>query len=219
MQRIGRENCPIVVIDDFAVDPEALRTAAAAMPFGPARNLYPGVRAELPDDYWHRQDEVVSAATAALRDRDTAFTVIDGSFSIVATAPDKLVPGQRLPHCDAYDVRRIAFVHYLMRDGSAGGTAFFRHRSTGFEFVDERRRSVYHGQVEAELRQLGPPPATYVGESDRLFEQIAMVEACYNRAVFYPSFLLHSGAITPTAKLSPDPAHGRLTVTGFLSTA
>lgn len=59
-------------------------------------------------------------------------------------------------------------------------------------------------------------PANYIAGDTPYFERIALGQARYNRALLYPSFLLHSGAIAPDAVLSPDPALGRLTVTAFL---
>ncbi|MDB5676250.1 MAG: hypothetical protein JWM65_3232, partial [Sphingomonas bacterium] len=63
----------------------------------------------------------------------------------------------------------------------------------------------------------GPPPPDYWTGDGALFERIFAVEAKYNRAIVYPSFLLHSGLIGADASLSPDPASGRLSVTGFFS--
>ncbi|WP_260583889.1 DUF6445 family protein [Sphingopyxis sp. PET50] len=50
-----------------------------------------------------------------------------------------------------------------------------------------------------------------------MFACTHIAEARYNRALLYPSALLHSGAIGADAPLSPDPRVGRLTVTAFLS--
>jgi hypothetical protein len=50
-----------------------------------------------------------------------------------------------------------------------------------------------------------------------LFERTALVDAAYNRALLYRSYVLHSGAIARDAVLSTDPAAGRLTITAFLA--
>ena len=110
---------------------------------------------------------------------------------------------------------RIALVHYLGEE-DGDGTAFFRHRATGFETIDRDRSALYFPQLDAELRIGGMPAQAYVHEDTRLFERIAGVEARFNRAAIYPSALLHSGAIRPDARLDADPATGRLTVTAFL---
>jgi hypothetical protein len=215
VHRVGREAQPVVVIDGFAPDPDALRDAAIAATFGPAAQHYPGIRAALPPSYLPSQLDVLADILGPLLGRSGAVDVIDASFSMVTTPPDQLEVRQRFPHCDAFGADRIALVHYLAPMGD--GTAFFRHRSTGFETLDEERAPIFFGQLEAEIRYGGLPPARYVTGDTPLFERIFEVEARYNRALVYPSYLLHSGAIAPDAVLSSDPALGRLTVTGFLS--
>ncbi|MGY2733930.1 DUF6445 family protein [Sphingomonas sp. UYP23] len=216
VHRVGREAQPVVVIDGFAADPDALRAAAIAATFGPAMQHYPGVRAALPPTYMPAQVEALADVLGPVLGRAGAVALIDASFSIVTTPPEALDIRQRLPHCDAFGADRIALVHYLAPDGG-DGTAFFRHRSTGFETIDEDRAPIFFGQLEAEIRHGGVPPARYVTGDTALFERTLEIEARYNRALVYPSYLLHSGAIAPDAPLSCDPAEGRLTVTAFLS--
>nr|WP_277923789.1 DUF6445 family protein [Sphingomonas sp. TREG-RG-20F-R18-01] len=216
LHRVGREAQPLVVIDDFAADPDALRAAALSSTFGPALQHYPGIRAALPDAYVPTQLAVLADVLGPLLARAGAVEVVDASFSIVTTQPDALDIRQRIPHCDAFGAHRIALVHYLT-PGDGDGTAFFRHRSTGFETIDEDRAPIFFGQLEAEFRHGGLPPARYVTGDTSLFERTMAVEARYNRALIYPSYLLHSGSIAPDALLSSDPARGRLTVTAFLS--
>jgi len=218
LHRIGNERQPVVVIDDFAPDPDALRAAAVGSAFGPASHHYPGIRADLPGAYLPAQLPVIEAALGEALDGAPRLEAIDASFSIVTMPRDALSVSQRLPHCDAHDAGRIALVHYLSPD-DCDGTGFFRHRSTGFESVDARHSAIYRDQVDAELRYGGAPPSDYWTGDGAVFERIFAVEASYNRAIVYPSFVLHSGLIGAQASLSPDPARGRLTVTGFFSIA
>lgn len=213
---IGAEAQPIAILDDFAPDPGALRGFAAGAAFEPAHNHYPGVRAALPATYLAAALPVIAAAVADAFGRRGAVEVIDASFSIVSTPPGALTVPQRLPHVDAFGVDRIALVHYL--DPAGGdGTAFFRHRATGFETVTEARRELFFRHLDTELRYGGPPSAAYVAGDTPLFERIRTEPGTYNRALLYPSWNLHSGAISPGAALSADPRRGRLTVTAFLS--
>lgn len=216
-RRIGREGQPLAVVDGFHPDPDALRAQAIASRFAPARHHYPGVRASLPDDYFARVGPALATVLREVLGAPTRTELLDASFSIVTTRPDRLTAPQRLPHVDAIDEGRIALVHYLSHGG--GGTAFFRHRATGFETIDEARAPVYHACLKAELRRHGLPPAAYISGSTPLFERIAGIDARYNRAVIYRSELLHSGAIAADAPLGAEPAAGRLTVTAFLATA
>ncbi|WEK00124.1 MAG: DUF6445 family protein [Candidatus Sphingomonas phytovorans] len=216
VHHLGREKQPLVVIDNFAPDPDALRAAAVAARFSPAEHYYPGIRAPLPAGYISGQQPIIATIVADAFGQTGLAQVIDASFSMVTSEPAALSVTQRLPHCDAFAVERIALLHYLSPEGS-DGTAFFRHRSTGFETVDQARAPIYFDQLSAEIRYGGEPPLAYVAGDTPLFERTMLVEARYNRALIYRSYLLHSGAISPGALLSPDPASGRLTITAFLS--
>ncbi|KQT35209.1 hypothetical protein ASG29_03605 [Sphingomonas sp. Leaf412] len=211
---IGEEAQPVVVVDGFHPDPDALRAAAIATPFGPAHHHYPGIRAALPDDYLTQVRGVVALILRDAFGVRAAVDVIDASFSIVTTPPDRLTVPQRLPHVDAVAPGRIALVHYLS-PGGGDGTAFFRHRATGYETIDAARAPGYHAALNREIAT--DPPHGYVHDDTPLFARTALVEARYNRAVIYRSAMLHSGAITRPDTLPPDPATGRLTVTAFLS--
>lgn len=220
IETIGAEAQPLVILDDFAPDPDGLRGFAAAADFTAARNHYPGVRAELPPSYLAAQWPRIAAAAAEAFGRTGPATVVDASFSIVSTPAEALSVAQRLPHIDAFTADRVALVHYLSPPGHRGGadgTAFFRHRATGFETVGEARRDLFFRHLDTELRHGGPPPPGYVLGDTPLFETIRTVPARYNRALLYRSWNLHSGAIGPDTLLSADPGTGRLTITGFLS--
>ncbi|MEQ1725790.1 MAG: DUF6445 family protein [Sphingopyxis sp.] len=215
-RRVGADREPVVIIDGFHPDPSVLLALAARRTFVQAVRHYPGVRAELPGDYMPTTRKVIASVLGdvfACRDR---IDILDASFSVVTTPPTELSIMQRLPHVDSVRPDRYAMVHYLS-DGD--GTAFFRHRSTGFESIPEARSAEYFARLNDELRDLGPPPRSYLCDSGPLFERISLVEARMNRAVIYRSSLLHSGAIAPDAILSDDPARGRLTVTAFFDAA
>lgn len=215
IETIGAEAQPLCILDDFAPHPDALRDAAAAARFEPALNHYPGVRTALPANYLDTQLPLIAEAAERTFGRTGRVEVIDASFSIVCTPADALSVAQRLPHCDAFTADRIALVHYLSPDND--GTAFFRHRATGFETVTEDRREIFFRQLDAELRHVGPPPPLYVASDTDLFACTHVATPRYNRALLYRSNNLHSGAIATDAPLSPDPREGRLTVTAFLS--
>ncbi|MBX9815029.1 MAG: hypothetical protein A4S12_04185 [Proteobacteria bacterium SG_bin5] len=213
-RRIGQEREPLVIVDGFAPDPDALRAAAAAARFAPAGEHYPGVRAPLPADYLASVRPVLATVLREVFGARARLRVLDARFSLVTTPPDRLTLEQRLPHVDALEPGRIALVHYLM-PGGGDGTAFFRHRATGYETLDATRAPRYQAMLAAELRAAAP--AGYIAGDTALFERIAVVPAEDNRAVIYRSALFHSGAISPGARLSADPRLGRLTVTAFLA--
>lgn len=211
---IGREQEPLVTIDDFASDPDALRAAAIAAPFAAAGQHYPGVRAPLPPDYLNDLMPLIAQVVTRAFGRCRRIHVVDASFSIVTHRPEALHVRQRLPHVDAYGRERLALVHYLSPTDQ-DGTAFYRHRSTGFETIDDTRAPAYFARLDEELEAEAEPTSGYIAADTALFERTALAPAQYNRALLYRSCVLHSGAISPDALLSPDPVRGRLTVTGF----
>lgn len=215
VETIGHEAQPLAVLDDFAVDPDALRAFAASGRFGPGRQHYPGIRANLPEPYLAAQLPAIRAVIAEIFGQAGPVDVVDASFSIVSTPPAALTVSQRLPHVDAFGADRIALVHYLSPDGG-DGTSFYRHRATGFETITEARRDIFFRHLDTELRHGGPPEAAYVNGDTPLFTCVHATKARYNRALLYRSWNLHSGAIAGDAALSSDPREGRLTVTAFL---
>jgi hypothetical protein len=106
-------------------------------------------------------------------------------------------------------------LHYLC-DERYGGTAFFRHRSTGFETISAEREGTY---IQARDRELaaGAPLAGYIRDDSRNYEQIEAVQCKFNRVVIYRSQLLHSGVIPSDMNFSHDPALGRLTANIFVN--
>lgn len=213
-RRVGAERQPVAIVNGFHPDPYALRAAAAAAVFAPARHHYPGVRAELPADYFAQVRPTLLRVLAGVFGQAGAPGLIDASFSIVTTPPEALSVAQRLPHVDATEAGRIALVHYLSI-GDEGGTAFYRHGATGFETLDAVRAPTYRAVLGAELMGCDLP-AGYIAGDTPLFARTAAIQARFNRAVIYRSAMLHSGAIPAGAALSADPATGRLTVTAFL---
>lgn len=215
VRRIGNEREHVAIIDDFAADPDALRTAAASHRFESAGRHYPGVKAPLPESYLRDQGPVIGAVLREVFGISAKVAVLEARFSIVVTPAAALTLEQRLPHVDAIEPGRLALVHYLV-PARTDGTGFYRHRSTGFETVDQHRGPAYYAALNAELK--GQPPASaFIAGDTPLFQQTACVDGVYNRAVLYRSCVLHSGAISPATKLPADPLTGRLTVTGFFA--
>ncbi len=211
------ENQPVVVFDNFFSNGAALVAFAQTSTFEVARNLYPGIRAPLPVDYWsNAKTRTLQLAIAQGFALSGAINLIDASFSLVATPRERLSVGQRLPHPNAFNPRQIAFVHYLSHDLSEG-TAVYRHRSTGLQSVTEYDRQSYFQHLDDELGSQETPTCEYICGSTDLFEQIHEVEGKFNRAILYRGQQWHSGAIRPSTPLSADPSRGRLTITAFMT--
>jgi hypothetical protein len=211
----GREQRPLIAIDHFWPDPDALREDAASLRLSAIGPHYPGVRANVPPriaDTMRRRIAPLLAEHFAL---DPAPAVSEAYYSLVTTAPVDLGPIQRLPHFDGVQPRRIAVLLFLGH-GEQGGTAFYRQRATGYESVDARRLNRFKAELEASVQTHGMPDASYITGDTPLFECIAVQPACFNRALIYAGNTLHCAHLPPEVTLSADPLAGRLTLNLFL---
>jgi hypothetical protein len=212
---VGRERQPILVMDDYLRDPEALvRYAASEAPFKPSQAMYPGIVAPMPDAYVEGLLDVLGpmmGATFGVK-VDTAF-LSDSYFAIVTFPPEQLHFRQRLPHVDDYDPGMIAILHYLC---DQGGTALYRHRATGYESLNQEQNQHMQSLVTQDIASKGAIPPQYVSASNRLFEQTASFQAKFNRLLAYRGSILHSMYVDANTKLDPNPRVGRLTANVFL---
>ena len=220
--RVGKEQNPVVVIDEFTGRlAEILGIAEALAPF-PAleHNYYPGLRRMIEpvdvaaNDYVEQLCEAAAPFIGGAFGVD-GFSLIEASFSMVTTAPSDLSHPQRAPHFDSTDPKYIALLHYL-RVPAGTGTAFYRQRSTGIERVTDLNVSIFVPVAQVQAAQL-PEDAGYIAGSDQFFEQIAAVEAVPDRLIIYQGSLLHSGIIPTDMSFSTDPREGRLTANLFVS--
>lgn len=143
-------------------------------------------------------------------------------YSIVTTPPADLLPIQRLPHVDGTDPVQIAMMLYLHRTGprnTHGGTAFFRHKSTGLEALTATDFPRYAAALQADVARTGLPSAAYTTDGAPHFERTHAVPGHFNTAVFYRGNILHSGVIDNAAPLCADPREGRLTINAFFRPA
>jgi hypothetical protein len=215
---VGHEHQPVIVIDDVLREPSALlEYVMHAVRFAPPGNHYPGLRGEpMPKAYAANLIRGLGPLIGDTFGVDPAGKIgANFYFGLATVRPDALSALQRLPHFDTTNPNQIALLHYLC-DGEHGGTAFFRHRGTGFERILEDRKDAYFSKLRGEMAE-GQRPARYMGGDDPLFEEVAAFEARYNRLLIYRSAALHSGRIGPKANFSPDPRMGRLTANLFLA--
>lgn len=215
VERIGNEQQPVIVLDDFVPDPDRLRAAAEALDYRPMGRHYPGLRAEVAaDDVGAYLTPVHELIVEVFGLRGPA-EVISAGYSIVTTRPADLTPIQRLPHFDGLESERIALLHYL-NGPEQGGTAFYRHRSTGYETISADRHAAYDAALHREVGEHGLPDPAYISGDTLLYERIARFEAKLNRALIYRGHLLHCADLPANLDFTPDPRIARLTVNTFL---
>lgn len=211
----GDEVQPLVQVSDALADLDLVRHIAAQHSYRPIGPFYPGVRAAV-------SEKVAMPLVAPLLGhmqqvfglaREPAY--FECYLSLVTRAPADLTPIQRLPHFDGTEPERIAVLLYLS-DDSAGGTAFYRQRATGFESVDEARYNSYLAALEEGTKEYGIPPVGYIDADSALFERIFKADGVANRMIAYRGNTLHCAAPADDFVPDPDPRSGRLTLNLFL---
>lgn len=220
-ETLGLEEETLLILDEAVEHPARLVDVAADLAnFGAALsegdNFYPGYLAPAPLDYvgalGRALDPLIREAYGL---RGVAPWRASCNFALATLAPDQLSLAQRLPHVDTVDPLQFAVLHYLC-DPELGGTAFYRHRSTGYETLTPDRLASYQSSLDREVAT-APPGAGYVDGDTAQFVRTRLVEAAFNRVIVYRSCLLHSGHIARPEALSPDPREGRLTANIFLT--
>jgi hypothetical protein len=215
--RVGSEGLPVLVVDNFLSNPEILIDYAALhCTFeGVSDAFYPGSRAPIPPIYCFALraflGEAIDKAFGLAASRVTGEL---GHFSLVTTPPENLSVPQRMPHFDNTDPKQLAVLHYLCGP-EQGGTSFYRHRRTHFEFVDNARIRTYNNAVAEDLAAVGPLPSKYICGGDPMFERIGGFAAAFNRVLIYRSIDLHSADIRPGFHFDGNPRTGRLTANTF----
>lgn len=156
--RHGRDAEPVIVIDDFAPAPERFIDDAGCLRLAPIGDHYPGIRALMPP---RLVDPLLVPLASMIRETFglDRCRIEEAYYSLITTSPATLRPIQRLPHFDGVEPEKLALLHYLARD-ERGGTAFYRHRGTGFETITATRLPEYRRALATISRAkacLNPP--------------------------------------------------------------
>lgn len=218
---VGEEETPVLIIDGVLKSLDAPREEAVQEGYSddPERIgvFYPGVRADVGADYGMALLKFAQKLCHEHLDVPLGLTLypIAGSYSLLTQAGEQLRGLQSIPHFDSYELLAFAMLHYL-NDGDFSGTAFYKHKSTGFETITESRKQLYLDALETEGHRhrngLG-----YISDSNPYFERIYTVDYVPNRLVLYPSCLLHTAhVIKPENDIDACPATGRLSGNFFL---
>ena len=212
---MGAEREPLVIIDGFSGAVDALLEVGYAATYRHAGASYPGIRSWADPSYLDRRRPLMMQIMQQVFGFGRGVRLDASTFSLVTLAEHQLAPLQRIPHYDHAGGEVVAVMHYLLGP-ETGGTAFYRHRRTGFETITPTREDAYNAALAQDERAFGMPAAGYFrGDSD-WFEQIDEVEARPDRLVLYRGRQLHSGVIPDPTLLSTDPRQGRLTINMFL---
>ena len=215
VHHIGLEKRPVIVIENFLPNPAALKEEAANAQFQTRVRFFPGVQAPFP---FGRMEAFIDPYRSLIKNTfkiEHSLSVIECGFALVTMPPSGLLPLQRIPHIDTTDPHRLAILTYISGT-QFGGTAFYRHKRTGYEYLDESRNSHYNEMLDRDVEKHGVPAANYITGDTEIFECIAKFDSKPGRAIIYASNSLHSGWIQNANNLVDDVTSGRLTLNAFM---
>ena len=217
--RVGKCPITVTVADNVLLRPKQLAEFGLGLEFAEDHsNLYPGVRARVPAEFsrpFHAWLTRTLHSTGVLDQR--SYINDDASFfSIVDKSPANLLPLQRIPHYDSSDPTVFAAVIYLF-DRANSGTSFYRHRTTGYEIINDANEGNYKTALNRNMKNCGPPAREYTNGSNALFERTHSVDSAFNRMVIYSGNVLHAANIDGSLFNGNDNSQWRLTVSSLIN--
>lgn len=207
----------VIIIDDFLIDPEPVLEFAHKHAYfhqvGADGTFYPGRREQMPAPY-------IRALESLLNRDNYPFTcglgpqaVSRAMLSLITLNADQLSDVQRMPHIDSSDNLAFASVHYLSQS-PRGGTAIYRHKSSGTVQVTAQNQAVVH-QMIADVKSNQAQHTGYISGDTDVFEVVVNIPEKFNRLVIYKSNLLHSAQLSHPNSTKDCARDGRLTVASF----
>jgi hypothetical protein len=212
----GHEEQPLLCIDEFLPNPNALRTVAAQRDFVPIGPHYPGIRYPLPEEGVMPMLAGLTNHLINIFELSRQPKFLEAYLSIVTKVPSQLSLIQRLPHFDGVESERLAVLVYLSPRHNEG-TSFFRHRSTQYESITGDRFGYFQSQLQSDLAREGEPAPEYIKGDTAIYEHIAHYEGIFNRAIIYRGNTLHCADLDADFVPTSDPENGRLTLNLFMN--
>lgn len=211
---LGADVRPVAIVDGFSAMPDYWCKQALGKGYEFRGDFYPGHRKHVDSSYFNDVGGRLGAVMRSVFGCTKSLKVDRALYSIVMTAPHHLSLAQRIPHFDDSSGHAFAMVHYLSRS-TFGGTAFYRHKSTGLSQISSARHGDYLHALTRDFEVHGEPSPAYIDGSTALFEQTGQAGFLYNRAVIYHGNQLHCPVILDDVDHSGDPSRGRLTIAAF----
>ncbi|WP_448248455.1 DUF6445 family protein [Thalassotalea agariperforans] len=218
---VGQERSPVLIIDDFLLNTQPVVDFACQQAFVVGQehnNSYPGIRSAIGDDYGMTVLKAIAPYfyNTLKIPPNLTLTPYNGCYSLITQAESTLELRQCIPHFDNDNIYSFAALHYLNK-GDFGGTAFYRHKPTGFENITNSRKEEFFNSAQQYIEKNGHTEHKYFTESTGHFELLEVIDYKPNRFIIYPSTLLHSAYLKqPDNNIDDNPATGRLTANFFI---
>lgn len=178
---------PVLIIENFYADPEAVRTQALKANYDISVAQYPGRHAIIDDAELRLVTDTLARAATALGDRSYRAADFMSDFSIVTTRPQDLLATQKHPHIDSTPVLGLVY----LTPGSIEGTCFYHNDMLGTAVVQSTgQQRAYTGFLAQHGKTLAPPG--YDFSDHPVWKKFYTIEPVFNRFVMYPGNVFHS---------------------------
>jgi hypothetical protein len=194
-----------LILDNFFLDPHAVREKALSKPFTNKTGHFPGARSI---------NEFHFSELRSLCGDLKPLLAKHGKLKIHSPCFQFLGKGQRKSYIHSDPMSGYAGIVFLgEKTGTYPGTSFFRHKKTGLDcFKSENKKWI---------RQNFPSMAAFkkaenLLDRDRFntkkWTKVATLDAKFNRLILFPAELLHQNA----SSWGTNPRNGRLTYNFWL---
>jgi hypothetical protein len=230
---LGGKNEPsVLVLDNFYEDPQYVRHLALSLDYLEGRARFPGFEARVSLDP-HPALKMINSFV----DENLVLTPLFESqfvFSMMSSHVDKRRRHQHAPHTDGLGIL-AALVYLNPARKCRGGTAFYRHKSTGLIEIPVRKTKNIAAIMRAERirsldgfvkwmthdrighnRSSSREELELVADSTSNWELVRCVEMKFNRLILYFGSLFHSAYVKP-GFFGETPSSRRLTQTMLLA--
>ena len=205
----------VLVLDDFLLQPEEVlhfaEHRAYFNPVGSDGSYYPGERDLMPAPYGRELLKFLTPIIAKEYFSGAQLNTVSPltKLSKITLMPDKLNALQRIPHVDSHSQNEFALVHYFCQP-KHGGTSMYRHIPSGT--VQVTKNSPEFMRAIAKEAEESDGHQGYLNGHTSLFEQVASVEAKFNRLILFKGNLLHCANINSQFSVKEE----RLSVASFM---
>jgi hypothetical protein len=188
--QIRLESCfgiPVLYVEDFYADPDAVRAEALAAHYDTSIAYYPGRHATIEASRIAPVVGAIARLATKLGDRVLDPQDFFSDFSIVTTQPGDLLPTQQHPHIDPTPVLGLVY----LTPNSEEGTSFYFNEMLGLALITTDADRQAHRQF---LQEHGErlAPRGYDFTSHSVWHRIYTIEPRFNRFVMYPGNVFHA---------------------------
>jgi hypothetical protein len=189
-------NLRLCIIDDFYPDPHLVRRYALSLPFkemesSEERTFYKGRLTEPNHLYSQAGLELIAAQLRKL----VYWRMPTGEFRLIFERMKDDPDRKTWIHFDSMVTRYAGIVYLNEPDQCEGGTAFYRHRETGWDDVPDLDSTTW---LDA-MRRTNKTPETLLRtfqadgfEIDSKWDQLSVVPMRFNRCVIFDSRQFHA---------------------------